>query len=718
MVRIRHLAPIFVCVASIAAAQSPRVHATRDHLQLDGRLSEPAWQRADSIDDFRQRDPIEGAAATERTVVRLVSSSDGLWIGIHAYDREPGRVLHAQLRRDTELDTDDAVQVMLSPLQDKRTAFLFTVNANGAVSDAEVVSFESENRDWDAVWDARAQITRDGWVAELLIPWQTLRYRASSVTWGVNLRRVIRRKNEDVLWKAWRRTEGIRFLERAGVVEGFADLPPRATAEVRPYASATGSGVARNYNADGTFETEGNAGLKGAVGMDAKFAPSRELTLDLTTNADFAQAEVDRQVINFSRFPLFLPERRPFFTEGASIFDFGRRQETQLFYSRRIGLSSDGTPIPLLAGARLSGRIGAQQVGVITTRMGGDSPATDAVVRVRRDLLGRGYLGAMFTGRDEHGSNASTATGVDANLPFIIRGQNLVFAASTAWTHDSTGGAPNYSRIFIDFPNDIADIATRFERVEAGFNPTLGFVQNDGIWRWAGQVEFTPRPHIPYVRQLQFNLLNYNYVQRLGGGLSNASFGITPLGVRFNSGDEVQLEFSREGDAPTEEFEIFEGTTAQAGTYWFDRWELSYEGSSRRAVRVEARANFGKFYHGGGEDYELSVEGRVQPHLLWSVDFGYTEGRFPASHFVARTTTARVDYALTPRLNTTLFAQWNNEANRAALNARVRWTRTPGSDLYVVLNSAWPTDLEGRSIPWARPMRGGLVVKYVQYLRY
>ncbi len=704
--------------ASVLAAQAPRVQATREKMQLDGRLDEPAWQRADSIDDFRQRDPVEGSAASERTVVRFVSAADGLWIGFHVYDREPGRILHAQLRRDTDLATDDAVQVMLSPLRDKRTAFLFAVNPNGAQQDGEVVSFESENRDWDGVWDTRAHITDDGWVAELFIPWQTLRYRADNSAWDVNLRRLIRRKNEDVLWKGWRRTEGIRFLERAGVVEGFTDLPPRATAELRPYAATTASGTGRSYADDGSFTQTSPAGLKGAFGMDAKLAPSRGLTLDLTTNADFAQAEVDRQVINFTRFPLFLPERRPFFTEGAGIFDFGRRQETQLFYSRRIGLASDGSPIPLLAGARLSGRMGDQQVGVIAARTGGSKPATDAVVRVRRDLLGRGYLGAMVTAREERGSDASTATGLDVNLPFVVGGQNLVFLAATAWTHDSAGGAPNYSRFVVDFPNDFADIVTRVERVETGFAPSLGFVQTDGIWRWAGQVEFSPRPNIPYVRQLQFTLLDYNYVQRLGGGLSNASFGVSPLGVKFNSGDEVQLQLSREGDAPDEAFEIFDGTTVEAGTYWFDRWEVRYEGSTRRAVRLEASANYGKFYHGGGEDYSVGLAGRLQPHLLWSLDFGYTEGRFPASTFVARTTTARVDYALTPRLNTTLFAQWNNDANRAALNARLRWTRTPGSDLYVVLNSGWPTDLEGRAIPWARPARSGMVLKYVQYLRY
>jgi Domain of unknown function (DUF5916) len=709
---------LVAALTSATAAQAPRVHTTRDQLQLDGRLNEPAWQRADSIDDFRQFEPVEGNPATERTVVRFLSTPQGLWIGIHAYDREPQRILHAQLRRDTDLSTDDAVQVMLSPLQDKRTAFWFAVNPNGAVSDAEVVSFESENLDWDAVWDARSLITDDGWVAEVFIPWQTLRYRAENTSWDINLRRVIRRKNEDVLWKAWRRTEGVRFLERAGVVEGFTDLPPRATAELRPYAATTGSTMSRDYGTDGSFTRSAEPGLKGAFGMDAKFAPSRGLTLDLTTNADFAQAEVDHQVINFTRFPLFLPERRPFFTEGSGIFAFGRTEETQLFYSRRIGLASDGTPIPLLAGARLSGRLGDQQVGLIAARTGGNRPATDVVARVRHDLLGRGYVGAMFTGRDERGSDASMAGGVDANVPFVVRGQNLIFIASSAWTRDSAGRTPNYSRFAVDFPNDWADISARLERVDGGFDPTLGFVQSDGIWRTGGIVQFAPRPHIPFVRQLEFTLLDWIYTKRLDGRLSNAEFQVKPLGVRFNSGDQVEVQLTRNGDEPTEPFDIFEGATVTPGRYWFDRWNLQYEGSTRRAVQVNAQASSGQYYDGDGENYEVELQGRWQPYLLWSLGYGLTEARLPQSHFTARSVTTRVDYALTPRLNTTLFAQWNNEANRAALNARVRWTRTPGSDLYVVLNSAWPTDLERASIPWTRPMRGGLVVKYVQYLRY
>lgn len=703
---------------AIAASQVPRAYPTRDALILDALLNEPAWALADSIDDFRQREPVEGAPASERTVVRFVMARDGLWVGVHAYDREPTRILRAQLRRDTNLATDDGIQVLLSPLQDKRTAFWFAVNANGAMTDGEVLSFESDNLNWDAVWDARARITDDGWIVELFIPWYTLRYRDTNTSWDVNLRRVIRRKNEEVLWKAWRRSEGLKFLARAGKVDGFTRLPPRAKVELRPYGSTTITDVVRDYATNGNFDVAAPSGSKGAFGLDAKLAPSRGLTLDLTTNADFVQADVDRMVINLSRFPLFYPERRPFFTEGAGIFDFGRTQETQLFYSRRIGLAPDGEPIPLLAGARLSGRLGNQQIGVLATRTGGRLPATDVVFRVKRDVLQRGAIGAMFTGRDARDASLSTGAGFDLNLPLIIRGQNLVFLAATAWTHDSTGGTPNYSRFVVDFPNDFADIVHRVERVEAGFNPTLGFVRSDGIVRYAGSFRLMPRPHIPLVRRLEFNLLSYQYVQRLDGDLDNASFEVTPLGINFQSGDKLQVNVQRLGDAPREAFEVFPGTMISAGTYWYDRWNIEYDGSSRRPVRLKASADFGKFYMGGGEQYHIALDGRWQPHLLWGLEFEYTDGRFPTSRFIAHIASARVDYAVTPRLNTTLLAQWNNESNRGAVNARLRWTRTPGSDLYVVVNSAWPTGLENREIPWSRPQRGGVVVKYVQYLKY
>lgn len=739
--------------STTVGASVPTIHLTTAPLRLDGALNEPAWFAADSITEFTQRDPTEGTPASERTVIRLVGTRDGLWIGAWLHDATPGAIRRAQLRRDADLGTDDHVTVMLSPLADKRTAFLFRVNPNGALQDAEVLSFEQESREWDGIWDARARVTADGWQAEIFIPWQTLRYDRTADRWDVNLHRFIRRRNEQSLWRAWRRTEGIRFLERAGQVQGFAaaasigELPPRAIVEMRPYAALTSRLSERRYAAGSAVTTTAGSAVLGDAGLDAKFAPAPKLTLDITANADFAQAEVDRQIVNLTRFPLFFPEQRPFFTEGSGIFDFGRRQQTLLFYSRRIGLGLDRRPVPLYAGARLTGRLGAQQIGVLATRTGGDAPASDFVARVKRDVLGRGYVGAMLTHQDVGGaldpgtSRGGTSGGVDFNFPWIINDQNLVLLGNVAVDGGDTPGDPTFARLMIDYPNDNADIVARFDRVGAGFDPALGFVQQGGIMRYGGQANLTPRPQAlgslggPLralgVRRLSLNLLEWNYVQSLPGsgrrGVNNASFEVRPLGAEFENGAEFELNLQRYIDVPDEDFELFPGKDVAAGRYDWNRVELQYQTSPARAFAGELNLSQGDFYDGRSTELELSLTLRLQPHVLLQGDFERVSARFSAlpgsetdgPRFTANTVRTRMDVAASARLSGTLFAQWENESERLSVNARLRWTTSPGSDLYVVWNSGWPTDLDGRwsSVPWRRPASGALVVKYVRYLR-
>ncbi len=417
-----------MAASSVAAQESPAPHVTRvpagTSLVLDGQLNEPAWSRADSVWEFTQRDPVQGEPGSERTVVRFLATDAGFWVGVWAYDRDPSGIRHAQLRRDADLNTDDSFTLALDSQSDRRSGFLFSVNPNGALQDAEILTFEQQNNEWDGIWDARARITAEGWVAELFIPWQTLRYPDGATSWGLNMQRFIRRKNEFALWKAWRRGEGIRFLEREGRLEGLGDLPDRARAEVRPYLLANERLADRTFLGSGRDSVTAPQALTGEVGLDAKFAVSNTLTLDLTYNTDFAQAEVDRQIVNLTRFPIFFPETRQFFNESAGIFDFGRLRQTQLFYSRRIGLRGDGTPIPILGGARLAGRAGRQQVGALLVRTGGDEDATDFATRVKRDVLGRGYVGAMLTGQEKSGE-VSGAGGLDFNFPYIIKGPEL-----------------------------------------------------------------------------------------------------------------------------------------------------------------------------------------------------------------------------------------------------------------------------------------------------
>lgn len=730
------------------AASTATVSRATSPLSLDGRFTEAAWMAADSLHGFLQRDPSEGTPGTEQTVVRFLATEAGLWIGVWAYDRSPALIRHAQLRRDADFETDDSFAVMLSPMADKRTGFIFAVNPNGALYDAEVLNFESESAEWDGVWDARARITESGWQAELLIPWQTLRYPAGSDGWDVNARRFIRRKNETQLWQAWRRSEGLRFLERAGSIVGFravaqtmngGTLPPRARVELRPYAVANSSLAVREY-ADapiGPISRPGSA--TGDVGLDAKLAPSPTLTLDITANADFAQAEVDRQIVNLTRFPLFFPEQRGFFTEGSGIFEFGRRSETQLFYSRRIGLDARGNPIPLLGGARLSGRIGEQQIGALVAREGGDFASTDAVLRARRDILGRGYVGAMATYRQSEpergGMRRSPAGGMDFNLPFIVGGDNLVLLGALAADGSDATGDPFFGRFTIDYPNDHADIVVRLDRVGAGFDPPLGFVRQNGIMRYSGNTAITPRPRqlggmgrwlaARGVRRLDLNALGWSYVERLSGGLDNASYSVQPIGAEFENGSEFSVQFVRRVDAPQEAFELFPGADVSAGSYRWNRVEADYNSSPDGMLAIEIDAGTGDFYTGRSTDVSIGARLRVEPRLLATVEvertaFTLGQDTGETARFTASTVRARVDVAASARLNTTLFTQWDNESERLAVNARVRWIRSPGSELFVVWNSNWPTFLsaDDGGIPWSRPAGGGLVVKYVHFLRY
>ncbi|MBY0492186.1 MAG: carbohydrate binding family 9 domain-containing protein [Gemmatimonadaceae bacterium] len=716
---------LVAAVAPRAQAQSTappvdfRVTRSPVNIRLDGKLDEAAWFSADSITDFRQRDPQEGAPGSERTVVRVLATPAGLAVGWWCYDREPARIVRSQLRRDAELRPDDYVSLGVDGLHDKRSGFYFRANANGALWDGEHIDFESGNESWDGIWDVRSRVTADGYVVEMLVPWATLRYADGDSLMGMNFRRFMPRKNEEVLWRAWKRTEGFRFLEKEGLVGGFADLPRRPLVEARPYVSSELKLPERRFFT-GTGDTLLARGTQDAnIGLDLKLPIGNTLTADVTVNPDFAQAEVDRQVVNLSRFPLFFPEQRPFFTEGSAIFDFGRRQQTQMFYSRRIGLGRDGRPVNIPVGLRMQGRIGGEQVGLLAVRTGGAEDATAAVLRIKHDVLGRGYVGAMTTLAAQDGRSGSVAGGVDFSLPYIVQGgQNLVVLGNAAWSQDSSG-APvgGHYRLMVDYPNDNADIVMRFDRVDSAYNPTLGFVQQRGIYRFGGSTSLTPRPRRKSrIRRYEFDLLTYNVVWGLDWRPNNASLEVKPLGLQFQTGDRFEFNLQRRFDAPTEAFELIDGATIRPGAYWWNRAELQYTTTDARAIRLDATVSAGEFYTGRSAQASLGLRFRRTPHTLATVDLSREAVTLGAARFTANVVRVRSDYAFSPRLNATLFAQWDNQSNRASVNSRVRWTVTPGSDLYVVWNSNWPTGLD-RPIPWSRPSRGGLVAKYVYFFR-
>ena len=686
--------------------------------------STPTLALGDSITVLHQRDPIEGAVASESTIVHVSRDGDRLLIDVVAFDRSPDEIVASQLRRDADLTSDDNVTVLVDSYFDHRSAFLFSTNPYGAMWDAQLEG-TSVNADWNGIWNVRTSRGPYGWAAQFEIPLRTLRFRSEdNGVFGFNVQRVIRRKNEEALWSGWKRTEGLTQLASEGQLTSVGRLRRSRNVEITPYALA--EAIEPAFNVSGERASTGAAA--GKVGADAKLALSSSLTADITANTDFAQVEADDQVINLTRFPLFFPEKREFFLESSGIFDFGSPEVAQLFYTRRVGLK-DGTPVPILGGARITGRLGEWTVGLLDARTGGADDANDAVIRARRDVFGRGYVGIIATSRTGPGVNTSQQTGgVDVSVPLILRGQNVVPSGFAAVS--SGGRRPGLWSASLDYPNDLVTGFATISKVASGFSPDLGFVPQNGILRSSGKIDLQPRPDWRGIRQLGFRIIpGWQVITDERGSLFDArrwQSGLLswhPLAVTFQSGDNVSFGIQRWLDHPPTPFEIVPGITIEPAAYWYSQGTVSFASSSARAVSGSASYSGGKFYRGRSNTEEASVSIRGTGHVRITESFTNTSAQLPEGRFDALVVSTRFEYAVTTRVNALGFVQYNNATDRADFNLRLHWIPTIGDDFYVVWNSGYATGADAafrfpsiRST--ARPLNGALIVKLTHRMAF
>jgi len=699
------------------------VRRTTDAIRLDALLSEVVWRQADSIVDLRQREPVEGAAASERTVVRLVRDAEHLYVAIRVYDRNVAGIRSTQLRRDADLTVDDNVTIIIDSFHDRRGAFMFRTNPNGAMWDAQLTGSENTNANWNGIWTVATARDSGGWTAEFRIPLRTLRFRAGVGVIGFNVQRDIRRKNEEVLWRSFGRAQGLRNLLYTGDIAGFGEVEQGRRFELRPYA--LGQVAAEAHDAAGAQIATGSTVAK--VGLDAKTALSQSVTADLTVNTDFAQVEADRQVINLTRFPTFFPEKREFFLESSGLFDFGTSSNTQAFYSRRIGLRS-GKTVPILGGARVYGKIGPWAIGAIDARTAASDQANDAVVRVKRDLFSRSYVGGIATQRSGPGVGGSQRTaGVDLDFPLVIRGHNL---EPSFWVMGSNNagvaGTPLAWRFGTDYPNDLFDNFISFYRVDDGFDPALGFVRRSGIWETTGHFNYSPRPGVLGIRQLEFILPipKWDIIASRHGSLANthdwqtAQFEWRFLGGELHSGDEFEANLQRFYDAPTDTFDLASGVTVAPARYWWTRGELQYHTFAGRPLSVGTTVSFGDFYNGRNRELSASATWRGGGHLILTGGIDHNTITLPSGRFTAVATNGRVEYAFSTRTDLLAFAQQNNEDQRIDFNVRFHWIPAIGDDLFIVWNSGYTTDpaapvrFPARRVLTA-PLNGAIVIKAV-----
>jgi hypothetical protein len=699
-----------------------RVPTVTTPIRLNATFSEPIWQTLDSIVDFRQREPLEGAPASERTVVKLVRDAERLYVAVRAYDRDMAQVRGAQLRRDADLSSDDNVRILIDSYRDRRGAFMFGTNPNGAMWDAQLVGLENTNANWNGIWEVVTSRDSVSWSAEFAIPLRTLRFNPGNDVIGFNVRRVIRRKNEEDLWQSWGRAQGINNLVNTADVAGFGDIGGNRPLELRPYA--LGRVVAPSYDDAGNrLSPAQNAGK---AGLDAKLAVLPTMTADLTVNTDFAQVEADQQVINLTRFPTFFPEKREFFLESSGLFDLGTAQRTQLFYSRRVGLDSTGAPVPILGGVRVYGKAGAWGVGLLDARTGGGEQANDAALRLSHDLLDRSSVVAMFVDKSARGAHDERGAGVDLDFPLVVGDFNVEPHFWMMGTKTSAAtGTPIAWRASTDMPNDLFDNFISLYSIDAGFNPTMGFVRRTGVWETTGHIDYQPRPHVLGIRKLDVTPIpSWDIITDRRNSLGHPSVWQTAdfewhvVGGELQSGDEFELNVRRELDAPDDRFEIFRDATIAPGRYWWTTADVQYQTSSGRPLSGTAVLSTGQLYDGHSSSAELGGTFRGGGHMILGGTYSVTTARLSGGNFTAVQATGRLEYAVNTRADFLGFAQYDNEDRRADFNLRFHWIPKVGDDVYIVWNSGFTTD---PAAPWkfparralGHPLNGALVVKAV-----
>lgn len=662
-------------------------------IHLDGRLDEAVWRAARPIGPLTQREPKEGAPASEATDVRVLFTADTLYFGITCYDRTPKAIVSTQLTRDADLESDDSVFIVLDPFFDQRNGFFFGVNPAGARTDGELANNpEHPSADWDGIWDARTAVTADGWVAEIAIPFKTLRFTPGQTTWGLNVERRIKRHNETDRWAAPRLNVWFTNLAEAGRLEGLSGIRQGLGLDIKPYV--LGGAV----NEDGKLQ----------AGLDVFKNLTSNLNAALTINTDFAETEVDERQINLTRFPLFFPEKRAFFLEGSGVFDLagtvGYRRDLIPFFTRRIGLLS-GEEVPITAGAKITGRASNYNIGIldVQTRDTKDNALAGQnlfAARVSRNVFEQSWIGGIVTRGNPAGTGSNVLVGADARLATSrFRGdKNLNLDLFVLRTDDHERGADHAFGVRFDYPNDLWDLFVSAKQIGDNFHPALGFVPRTGVRKATGRASFQPRPHHGFIRQFFFAAYA-GWVGDLENRVQNWDMEFVPFNVQLNSGDEFQANISPAFEFLPEPFEISDNIVVPTGSYRWTRYNVEVRTASKRWWVIEFKGGRGGFYDGTRLSLEASVTLKPSTHIAVALGAERNDVSLPAGRFSTTVATGKFDFNFSPNVSWANFVQYDSESRELGLQSRFRWILKPGNDVFVVFNRGWYRDFRSRYLP-------------------
>ncbi|MDH4220456.1 MAG: carbohydrate binding family 9 domain-containing protein, partial [Candidatus Aminicenantes bacterium] len=654
----------------------------------------------------------DGAPASEKTELGFLYDEKNLYIGVKCYDSEPDKIIAREMRRDAIVDDDDYFEMVLDTYHDHRNAYYFITNPHGVKREALMAN---EGRDynpaWDGVWLCKAKISAEGWFLEIAIPWKTLRFaEEGSSEWGFNCARMIRRKNEHVYWQLiprdFGRGAGIFRLSEAGSLHGIAEAKMGGNLELMPYFLG---GMENDLNTN--FATD----RLSDIGLDAEVALTANLALDLTLNTDFAQVEADQEQVNLTRFSLYYPEKREFFLEGAEIFSFGGGggnhwhrggggggSDMDLYYSRQLGLV-DGHEARILGGAKMVGKVGKYQVGVmniltddvtyreedLTTKV---NAANFTVVRIRRDILQRATIGMMFLNKEDlHSPDYNRSLGLDGHIPLSLYFTVSGYLAATFGPEENKQNMAG--KLSLDYNSDLWRASVSHLDIGARFNPEVGFIRRTDFRLSNASIEYAPRPKgSSVIRQFGYRLegsYRSDHDNRMLDNEIQASFSI-----EFQNSSRFGINIQRESEFIDYDWEVREGFLIPEGTYTGFMYSLSAESDKSRAIAGGINIDYGSYYSGHQMSFGLdSTITRIR-RLRMELDYRHNYISLPEGSFRTNTLGLRMFYFFSTDLYLKAYIQWNDDKYYNAGRERIvsdillRWIYSPACNLYVVYNDA------------------------------
>ena len=697
------LFPLIVSADPERMEYRAEAYRTYQSIEIDGEFNEEDWQNAKTITRLIQYEPAEGELISQPTEIRILYDAKEIYFGFTCFDDDISKMVANEMRRDGSgrdgLRENDHVSILLDTYNDRRNGFYFRVNPLGAKEDIALInSGESRNQAWDAIWTCRTKINADHWTAEIGIPFSQLRFsKSEEMTWGLNLGRSLMRNQEDATWAPLSKAHGFFARYRTDVIGNLVGLkgitPPR-NLELLPYFLP-----GLNHTEEGK-KTEGVLGY----GLDLKYGITSNLTTDLTYNTDFAQVEADQEQVNLTRFSLFFPEKRPFFLEGAGLFDFGiprtsfrRPPPLLLFYSRRIGLE-EGRAIPIIGGGKITGKAGPYGIGmlnVVTNEFYDESDPDEiidlsrayySVLRLTRDIFSGSRIGLIGINKQD-ADTYNRASGFD----FTYRPtDSLDVRGLWARTFEpDISGQNNALYLGSTWRNRDLRLEGSYTDIGENFNPEVGFIQREGIRRINSQVRYSPRLGKFGIRQI-YTGPEFDFILNQDNQLETQEITLTNY-FRFESGSYIGFLPKRTTEHLDEDFEIRDGIIIPPGEYSFTEMMIRGSTDDTKALTGQYSVNFGNFYNGSRWGFTLNAGFKPNGRLNVEPIFQFNRVTLPQDAFNASIFGARVGYSFSTTLFAKIFAQWNSDDDIIATNFLLNYIYRPGSDFYLVFNQIYDT---------------------------